>query len=86
MAHLDFEDTEIIDDLARLRGDVSDFFKAYDAYQWAYCEEEDCTAIALLAEDKLDSIKRRIRHLAIDFGLHAEFLQEFSQIQQKLAA
>lgn len=72
-----------IDDLLQLRQELNDFFNAHDAFEQCYCEGDgEYTRIALRAEDKLDAVRRRIRNLAIDWGIHAEFLKEFSDFRK----
>ena len=70
MTQIDLDEINL-DDLAQLRTELNDFFNAHDTYQWAYCEGEgEYIAIALRAEDKFDAVRRRIKNLAIDLGIH----------------
>jgi hypothetical protein len=77
MPQIDIDEINI-DDLQQLSTELNDFFAAYNTYQWSYCQgERDYTYIALRADDKLDAVRRRIRNLAIDLGIHAQFLEEY---------
>lgn len=78
-----------LDDLAMLRTEINEFFLAFDTYQQMYCEGEgEYIAIALRAEDKYDAVRRRIKNLAIDLGIHQQFLEEYELKRQnsRLAA
>lgn len=73
-----------LDDLAQLRQELNDFFNAHDAYEGYYCDaSDDWVRISLRAEDKFDAVRRRIRNLAIDLGIHAEFLQEHAKFLEE---
>lgn len=73
-----------LDDLAQLRTELNDFFNAHDTYQWAYCEGEgEYTAIALRAGETYEAIRRRIKDLAIDLGIHQQFLEEYELMRSK---
>ena len=76
---IDDLDDILLDDLQRLSGEISDFFNAYNTYEWAYCEGEESIEIALRAEDKFSFVRQRIKNLAIDMGIQGEFLAEYSQ-------
>lgn len=73
----------LIDDLAQLRQELNDFFAAHDSYQWLYCEnDQDAEDVDRAAALKAELLRDRIRGIAIDWGIHKEFL---SQYHEKLA-
>lgn len=79
MTQIDLDEINL-DDLQQLSTELADFFNAYNTYQWAYCEGEgEWSAIALRAEERFDAVRRRIKNLAVDLGIHAEFLQEHAR-------
>ena len=70
----------LIEDLAQLRADLNDFFAAHDSYQWLYCEgDDDADSADRNAALKAELLRDRIRGIAIDWGIHSEFLQEYSR-------
>jgi hypothetical protein len=70
----------LIDDLAQLRADLNDFFTAYDSYEWLYCEGDgDTDSADRNAALKAELLRDRIRGIAIDWGIHKDFLQEYSR-------
>lgn len=69
-----------IDELAQLRQDLNDFFNAYQTYEWCYCEGNiDAEEVDRAAALKAELLRDRIRGIAIDWGIHKEFLREFSE-------
>lgn len=69
-----------VDELAQLRQELNDFFAAHDTYQWCYCEADPDTDQAdRSAALKAELLRDRIRGIAIDWGIHKEFLGEFTQ-------
>lgn len=69
-----------IDELAQLRSELNDFFAAHDTYQWCYCEgDADADSADRSAALKAELLRDRIRGIAIDWGIHKEFLREFSE-------
>lgn len=88
MPQIDLDEINL-DDLATLRTELNDFFNAYNAYQACYCDGgDDWMRISLRAEDKYDAVRRRIKNLAIDLGIHQQFLEEYELRRQnaRLAA
>ena len=77
-------DTICIDDLQQLRGELNEFFRAYDASESCYCDGNgEYVAIALQAEEAYKAVRKRIRDLALDLGIHAEFLDEYELTRSK---
>lgn len=69
-----------IDELAQLRQELTEFFNAHDAYQWCYYEGNiDAEEVDRAAALKAELLRDRVRGLAIDWGIHKEFLNEFSE-------
>ncbi len=69
-----------IDELAQMRSELNDFFAAHDAYEYCYCEgSADTDRADRSAALKAELLRDRIRGIAIDWGIHKEFISEFSQ-------
>lgn len=83
MPQIDLDEINI-DDLQRLSTELNEFFNAYNTYQWAYCEgDSEWLQIGLRTEDKYDAVRRRIKNLAIDLGIHQQFLEEYELTRSK---
>jgi len=88
MPHIDLDDINL-DDLSQLSTELNDFFSAFNTYQWAYCEGHgEYAVIGLRAEENFEAVRQRIKNLAIDLGIHGEFLDEYAAKfrNQQLAA
>lgn len=68
-----------IDELAQLRQELNDFFAAHDAYEYCYCDRSAALKADRSAALKAELLRDRIRGIAIDWGIHKEFLGEFTQ-------
>ena len=83
MPQIDLDEINL-DDLFMLRAELSEFFNAHDAYEACYCDgSDDWIRLSLRAEDKFDAVRKRIRDLALDLGIHAEFLEEYELTRSK---
>lgn len=75
-----------LDDLARLRTELKDFFLAHDTYQWCFYESDPDTDNAdCAAADKAEVLRARIRGICIDWGIHKEFLSQYDQLRANVA-
>lgn len=76
---------ENADDFIKLKKEIDSFLETFSTSEWAFCEGDDSfTYYEKLAEEKAKILKDRIRGLAIELGIHAEFLKEYEGI--KIAA
>ncbi len=72
-----------IDDLFSLRSDIDSFVNAYCASEEAYCEGEgDYAELRQLAESKANRLRGTVRGLAISWGIHREFLEQYEATRQ----
>ena len=75
-----------LDDLATLRTELNDFFKAHDTYEWCFYESDPDTDQAdRAAALKAELVRDRVRSLAINWGLHKEFLKQYDDLRSTLA-
>jgi len=83
---LDALDPNFALELLKLKSEIDAFVNAQDAAERAFCEGDsayrDCLAIA---SQKVQALKHRIRGLAIDCGIQADFLKEYSSSCKHLA-
>lgn len=71
------EDTSI-DELFDLKKEIDSFLNAQDAAERALCEGNgEAEYIKSLAHTEALKLKKRIRGLAIEWGIHQEFLAEY---------
>ena len=71
-------------ELIKLNQEISDFLNAFQTREWAYCEGDssyvDCEVATEQAAQKL---KKRLTGIAIECGIHADFLNSFTQTYQQ---
>ena len=79
-------DNITLDDLARLRTELNDFFQAHDAYEWCFYESDpDTDQCDRAASQKAEVVKARIRGICIDWGIHKEFLKQYDKLRSNIA-
>lgn len=67
-----------IDDLYSLQKELGSFLDSYFLSEQLFCEGEgDYNYVRELAEENALKLRSRIKALAIDWGLHGEFLDEY---------
>lgn len=67
-----------IDDLYALQKELGSFLDSYFLSEQLFCEgEADCDYVREQAEGNALKLRSRVKALAIDWGLHAEFLDEY---------
>ena len=72
-----------LDELYRLKAEIKTFLDSYDFSERAYSEGwSDFTRLRIEAEDDFAALRSRIRGLAIDYGIHADFLAEYSELER----
>ncbi len=72
-----------IEDLFSLRSDIDSFVNAYCASEEAYCEgEPEYAELRQLAESKASRLRGQVRGLAISWGIHREFLEQYEMARQ----
>lgn len=80
---LDLDELDI-EELLYLRDSIDTFLNSFDLRERAYCEGweefDDLHADTIKAAAKL---RNRIKGLAIALGIQAEFLEEYSKINQQ---
>ena len=71
-------------ELIKLNQEINDFLNAFQTKEWAYCEGDssyvDCEVATEQAAQKL---KKRLTGIAIECGIHADFLNSFTQTYQQ---
>jgi hypothetical protein len=68
------------DELILLQREINDFINALQTREWAYCEGDSCYQDCEAAAEKVaQKLKKRLKGLAIECGIHAEFLDSFTQ-------
>lgn len=72
-----------LDELYHLKSDILRFLDSYEFSERAYSEGSgDFTRLRIEAEDDFSNLRSRIKGLAIDWGIHADFLKEYSEIER----
>ena len=72
-----------LDELYRLLAEIKAFLDSYDFSERAYSEgSEDFTRLRIEADDDFLALRSRIRGLAIEWGIHADFLREYSEMER----
>lgn len=72
-----------LDELFILKAEISTFLDSYQFSERAYCEGwGDYQQHRAEAEQDFAKLRSRLRGLAIDYGIHADFLREYSQIER----
>lgn len=78
-------DDVTLDDLATLRTELNEFFKAHDTYQWCFYESDpDTEQVDRTAALKAELLRDRIRGLAIHWGIHREFLKQYEDLRSTI--
>lgn len=73
-----------VDELFQLRDATVELINALDFAERSYCDglEEFEAAMEDAAKDYL-RLRSRIRGLAIEYGIHADFLREYSELERQ---
>lgn len=72
-----------LDELYHLKAEISTFLDSYQFSERAYCEGwGDYQQHRAEAEADFAKLRSRLRGLAIDYGIHADFLKEYSQMER----
>lgn len=73
-----------LDELYRLLAEIKTFLDSYEFSERAYSEGSgDFTRLRIEAEEDFSSLRSRLRGLAIDWGIHADFLKEYSELERQ---
>ena len=80
---IDIDDMSL-DELYRLLTEIKTFLDSYEFSERAYSEgSEDFTRLRIEADDDFLAVRSRIRGLAIEWGIHADFLQKYSELERQ---
>lgn len=73
-----------VDELFQLRDSAVQLINSLDFAERAYCDglDEFEAAMADAAKDYL-KLRSRIRGLAIEYGIHSDFLKEYSELERQ---
>lgn len=72
------------DELFKLTSEIIALVDALDFSERAYCEGwEEYEELRRDATQDFAKLRSRIRGLAIAWGIHADFLQEYSELEQR---
>lgn len=78
-------DSICIHELFSLRAEIDSFIDAYCLTEECYSEgSSEYSELKQLTEAKSHKLRGRVRGLAIDWGIHAEFLEQYSRTKQSL--
>ena len=67
-----------IAELLDLKSDINSFIDSYCASEEAFCEGEgDYAELRQLAESNANRLRGTVRGLAISWGIHREFLEQY---------
>jgi hypothetical protein len=74
-----FEPDQIcIADLFALKSEIDSFVNSYCSQEESFCEGSDeYSELKRLTEAKAARLRGRIRGLAIDWGIHREFIEQY---------
>lgn len=72
-----------LDELYTLRLEIVNFLDSHAFMERAYCEGwGEYDQLRQEAEQDFSKLRSRIRGLAIDYGIHADFLKEYSELER----
>lgn len=73
-----------IDEIFCLKNDIKSFLDTFDYAERAYCEGwSEYEEIRQDAEQEFAKLRSRIRGLAIAWGIHADFLREYTEVEKR---